>query len=150
MTCVRIGCAMVLAFGVVSQAAAQEPARPLASNVRRVTIEEAVRSALENNLGVQVARIDPQVQDLSVALARTAWSPTVTSTFQGASTDTPSNSFLSGAQGPKTSDDRLNTTVGVGQALPWGGSYTVGWDSVRSTTTNIRSEERRVGKECRL
>lgn len=139
MTCVRIGCAVALAFGLISPAAAQAPARSPASNVRRLTIEEAVRIALENNLGVQVARVDPQIQDLSVALARTAWSPTVTSTFQGASTDTPSNSFLSGAQGPKTSDDRLNTTVGVGQALPWGGSYTVGWDSVRSTTTNIFS-----------
>ena len=74
-----------------------------------------------------------------MALARTAWSPTLTSTFQGASTEFPSNSFLSGAQVTKTSDDRLTTNVGIEQVLPWGGRYSVGWDNVRSTTTNIFS-----------
>ena len=139
MTLVRIGCVVAIAFSVIDPAAAQAPVPGPISTVRRLTVEDAVRIALENNLGVQVARIDPQIQDMSVALARAAWFPTVTSTFQGASTDTPSNSFLSGAQGPKTSDDRFNTNVGVEQALPWGGSYNVGWDSVRSTTTNIFS-----------
>jgi outer membrane protein TolC len=142
MTFVRIGIAMAVVlsvFGVVDPAAAQAAAQVPVSDVRRLTIEEAVRIALENNLGVRVARIDPQIQDLSVAQARTAWSPTLTSTFQGAGTDSPSNSFLSGAQGTTTSDDRLTTNVGVEQALPWGGRYTVGWDSVRSTTTNIFS-----------
>jgi len=136
MTFVRIGCAMALVFSAVNPAAAQTV--PV-SDVRRLTIEDAVRIALENNLGVQVARIDPQIQDLSVALARAAWSPTLTSTLLGASANSPSNSFLSGAQGTKTSDDRLTTNVGVEHALPWGGRYNVGWDSVRSTTNNVFS-----------
>ena len=73
-----------------------------------------------------------------MAQAQAAWSPTLTSTLQNASTDSPSNSFLSGAE-TKISDDRLNTNVGVAQTLPWGGRYNVGWDSSRSTTTNIFS-----------
>ena len=124
---------LAMVLGVGAAASAQTAA------AGRLTIEEAVRLALENNLGVRAARIDPQIQDLSVAQAHAAWYPTLTSTLQGASTDSPSNSFLSGAQGPKTSDARLNTNVGVGQALRWGGRYNVGWDSVRSTTTNIFS-----------
>ena len=32
--------------------------------MRRLTVEEAVRLALENNLGIRVARIDPQIEDL--------------------------------------------------------------------------------------
>ena len=136
---VRIGCVMALAFNLVNPAAAQAPVQVPVSDVRRLTVEEAVRLSLENNLGVRVARVDPQLQDLSLAQARAAWSPTLTSTLQGASTDTPSNSFLSGAQGVKTSDDRLSSNFGIEQALPWGGSYNVGWDSVRSTTTNIFS-----------
>ena len=123
--------AMVLGFA--SMASAQTP------EMRRLTIEEAVRLALENNLGVRAARIDPQIQDLGVAQARAAWHPALTSTLQGASTDSPSNSFLSGAQGPKTSDERINTNIGVQQSLRWGGRYNVGWDSSRSTTTNIFS-----------
>jgi outer membrane protein len=106
-------------------------------DVRRLTVDEAVRLALENNLGVQVARIDPQIEDLGVAQAQAAWFPTFTSTLQGASVDTPNASFLSGALGPKTTDERLSTNVGVVQMLPWGGSYSAGWDSLRATTTNI-------------
>ena len=147
MTFVRIGCVMTLAFSLVDLAAAQVPAQvPVqvqvqapVSDVRRLTIEEAVRLSLENNLGIRVARIDPQIQDLSVAQARAAWSPTLTSTLLSASTDSPSNSFLSGAQGTKTSDDRVSSNFGIEQALPWGGSYNIGWDSVRSTTTNLFS-----------
>jgi len=107
------------------------------TDVRRLTIDDAVRLALEHNLGVQVARIDPRIEDLGVAQAQAAWAPTFTSTLQGASVDTPNASFLSGALGPKTTDERVTTHVGVAQALPWGGSYSVGWDSSRATTTNI-------------
>lgn len=120
-------------------AAQSAPSSSKAANERRLTVNEAVQIALQNNLEVQVARIDPAIQDLQVAEARAAWFPTLNTTLQAAGTDTPSNSFLSGAQGPKTSDDRVNTNFGVGQMLPWGGTYNVGWDSTRSTTTNIFS-----------
>src|SRR5918999_3246867 len=96
---------MAMVLGFASMASAQAP------EVRRLTVEDAVRLALENNLGVRAARIDPPIQDLGVAQARAAWHPILTSTLQGAATDSPSNSFLSGAQGPKTSDDRVNTNV---------------------------------------
>jgi outer membrane protein len=135
MTFVRLGVVMAMVCSAIGPAAAQAPV----PEVRRLTVEEAVRIALENNLGVRVSRIDPQIEDLSVAQAQAAWSPTLTSTFQGVSTDSPSNSFLSGAQGTKTSDDRLNTNVGVEQAMRWGGRYNIGWDSSRSTTTNLFS-----------
>src|ERR1044071_9453813 len=71
---------------------------PLAPQVRQLTVDDAVRLALENNLGIRVARIDPQIQDLSVALARAAWIPSLTTTVQKASTESPANSFLSGGQ----------------------------------------------------
>jgi HAE1 family hydrophobic/amphiphilic exporter-1 len=109
--------------------------------VRRLTVDDAVRLALENNLGVQVARINPQIQDLAVALARSAWIPTFNTTVQGSSTDTPNSSALSGATAGqnKTTNGRLASNVGLLQQTPWGGSYQVGWDSIRSTTTNVFS-----------
>jgi outer membrane protein len=108
-------------------------------DARRLTIEEAVGMALENNLGIQAARIDPRVQDLAVAEARAAWFPTVTSVMDTFSADSPNSSFLSGGQGLKISDDRLSTSVGVGQMLPSGGTYNIGWNSSRATTTNLFS-----------
>jgi len=128
----RVMAVVAMVLGVAAPALAQS------IETRRVTVDEAVRQALENNLGIRVARIDPQIEDLGVAQARAAWFPTMTSTLQSASTDSPSNSFLSGAA-DKISDSRFNTNVGVEQALPWGGRYNFGWDSSRSTTTNLFS-----------
>ncbi len=106
---------------------------------RRLTLEEAVALALEHNLGVQTSRFAPQIEDLAVAQALAAWRPTVNTIVEANGTDSPNVSFLSGALGARTSDGRFNTNVGVSQALPWGGHYSIGWDSVRSTTTNIFS-----------
>jgi outer membrane protein len=110
-----------------------------APTTTKLTVEDAVKLALEHNLGVQVARMDPQVQDLNVASARANWSPTLNSTLVNSSIDSPTNSFLSGGQGPKISDDRFSSNVGVTQTLPWGANYSLGWDGVRSTTNNIFS-----------
>jgi outer membrane protein len=137
MTLVRVSLAVAMFMGALVPLGAQVESQ--APDVRRLTVEEAVRLALENNLGVQVRRLDPALQDLSVAQAQAAWAPTLTSTLEGANADSPSNSFLSGAQGPRTSDGRFNTTVGIDQQLRWGGRYNVGWDGTRSTTTNLFS-----------
>ncbi len=115
-----------------------QAAPPADGLTRRLTVEEAVRLALENNLGLRAARFAPQVQDLAVAQARAAWAPTFTSTVVQARADTPSTSFLSGGQS-FTTDNRLATNVSIQQLLPFGSSYSVGWDTSRATTTNLFS-----------
>ena len=108
-----------------------------APEARRLTVDDAVRAALENNLGIQVARVDPLVQDLSVAQAQAAWAPSFTSLFRSGSTDSPNNSFLSGSQGLGTTDSSVVTNVGFDKLTYRGGSYSIGWDNTRSTTTNL-------------
>jgi HAE1 family hydrophobic/amphiphilic exporter-1 len=139
--------AVVTTLGV-GAASAQVPPRPAAPTapapgeaVRQLTIEEAVRLALDNNLGIQIARFNPQMQDLSVAQARSAWVPNFTTLVQGAGTSTPNSGFLSGANTGqnKTTTGRVLSNVGIVQQTPWGGSYSVGWDSARSTTSNVFS-----------
>ena len=103
---------------------------------RRLTMEEAVKLALENNLGIRISRFNPQVEDLTVLQAQAAWSPTLTNTLQSTSTDSPNNSFLAGGQGLITSDDRVLNTFGVQQTLKWGTQYNIGWDGSRLTTNN--------------
>jgi outer membrane protein len=147
MTTIRSGLLVVIlaswnawpASAQTAQGAGVPVAAVPGEQVRRLTVDDAVRLALENNLGIQIARLNPQIQDLAVALARSAWAPTFNTTVQGSSTDTPNTSFLSGSQGNKTTNGRVSSNVGVVQQTPWGGSYTVGWDSTRSTTTNLFS-----------
>lgn len=131
--------AVALTAGSLAQAPGAT-ARPVAQAadgpVRRLTLDEAVRLALENNLGIQIARFTPQLEDLSIVQARANWSPTLTSSFQSTSTDSPNNTFLAGGQGLKTSDDRFFNTTGVQKTTRWGGRYNIGWDATRMTTNN--------------
>jgi outer membrane protein TolC len=114
---------------------AAQPAPP-AGPVRRLSLDEAVQLALEQNLDIQVQRLSPQIQDLTIANAESVWAPSLSSTFSTFSQDSPPSSFLSGGL-DKVSDDRFSTSVGLSQALRWGASYNLSWDSNRSTTTNI-------------
>ena len=115
-----------------SQAAPQGPAGP----VRRLTIEEAAKLALENNLGIRIARYSPQAQDLSVAQARAAWVPTFQDTFQKNSQAQPNTNFLAGSLGGKTTSAFFSNNIGIAQNTPWGGNYQVSWDGQRSTNNS--------------
>jgi outer membrane protein len=114
----------------LSQQPAADP-----GEVRRISADEAVRLAVENNLGIRIARYNPQIEDLNVLQARAGWAPTFTSTFQKNSTDSPNASLLAGS-GSVLSDARVTGTAGIQQTMPWGGTYNVGWDGLRSTTSN--------------
>ena len=50
-----------------------------APTILRVTADEAVKMALENNLGVQADRLGPQIQTYGVAQARAAYGLNLTS-----------------------------------------------------------------------
>src|SRR5688572_28372674 len=50
------------------------PAQPQGP-VRRLSINEAVAMALEQNIDLQVDRINPQVQDLAISVAKSNWTP---------------------------------------------------------------------------
>src|SRR5437667_6711753 len=115
------------------QAAAAQPAEA----VRRLSSDEAVRLALEQNLGIQIARINPGIQDVGIAQARSLWAPAVTSNLSRQRQTSPSTSSLSG--GTNIQDTRFASSLGINQELPWGGSYTANGASKRVTTTNLVS-----------
>ena len=48
-----------------------------------MTLDDAVRFALERNLDIAVQRLNPQLQDIAVATARTFYGPTLTSRHTG-------------------------------------------------------------------
>lgn len=120
-----------------AQSAPPQTAVP-AREARKLSVDEAVRQALEHNLGIQLARVNPQLQDLVIAQTLTAWSPSLTATGSTAGTDTPNASFLAGAAGDEINDHRYAGTVGIRQATKWhGASFALGWDNTRATTNNL-------------
>ena len=106
--------------------------------VRKLTIDEAVQLALEQNLDVQVAKIDPQLQKLAVDQSRGVWLPQLSGSMQFRSSSTEPNSSLSGAIDALTNRSFFGTAT-VDHVLPTGTSYSVGWDATRATTNNTFS-----------
>jgi outer membrane protein len=118
------------------QAAAQNAAQQPGESVRRISIDEAVRLAMEQNLGIRIQRFDPQIQDTGVFLARSAWAPTVSSTVSRNSNEQPVTSILSGTQLSSTTAGTFAAGATLTQTLPWGGNYSANWNNSRFTTTD--------------
>jgi outer membrane protein len=115
------------------------PQLPAAPNVRRLSIDDAVKLALEQNLNVQVERLNPELQALAITQARTSWTPTLTTGFTGRTQDSPPSSFLSGATEGKITNKNVSGNVGIEHLLPFGTYYQVSYDSSRTTTNNAFS-----------
>jgi outer membrane protein len=107
--------------------------------VRRLSINEAVALALEQNIDLQVDRVDPQVSDLSIAQARSGWTPALFSNLTTSSRTNAPTDIFAGSTTAVTFDN-LTTNFGVQQLLPFGGaSYTARWDGGRLSSNNIFS-----------
>ena len=122
------------ALQAAAQAAAQQQQAP-SESLRRLSIDEAVKLALEQNLGIRIQRIDPQISDVGVMQARSFWAPSLTSSFsRNSQTQQPTNALAGGATNILNAN--VQTAVGMNQFLPWGGSYSAAWNSSRATSTS--------------
>jgi outer membrane protein TolC len=104
--------------------------------VRRLSVDDAVSLALEQNLGIQIDRLTPQIRDVSVAQAKTGWTPNFTSSLLNTKQNQPSTSALSGGQ-TKTTDSQFSTALGFAQTLKTGTSYSFNWNTGRLASTNL-------------
>ena len=101
----------------------------------RLTKEEVVRLAIENNANLAASRYDPVISAERVAAARSAFAPSLSSALLKNSQSTPSTNLFSGDSALQT--DYWSGQAGIGQLLPWGGgNYSVSFNSARTTTTN--------------
>ena len=106
--------------------------------ILRLSVEEAVSLSLEQNLGIRADRLTPQIADMGVASAASAWTPNFNTRFQSQSISSPTDSFLTGTAADSAQTDRVFTTVGVSQNLKWfGGNYFVGVDGSRRETNSF-------------
>ena len=122
---------------VAVQAAGQGAALQPGETARRISIDEAVKLAMEQNLGIKIQRFDPQIQDTGVSLAHSLWQPNFQTTVTRQAQTQASTSALAG--GSTVNNGTFASNVGLTQTLPWGGSYNVAWNSQRLTTNNLFS-----------
>jgi len=98
-----------------------------------LSLDEAVRRAVDNNPDLASVRSSTQVEAARVSESESAYTP-VFSTIVGASSNsTPPSNFLLGERGVDTSD--LFSSTGVRQRLAWGsGTWHFSWDTSRTST----------------
>jgi outer membrane protein len=118
-----------------ARAAGQGLALQPGETPRRLSIDEAVSLGLEQNLGIQIQRIDPQISDTAIAQARSFWAPQFSSTFSRATNEQPVTNIFSGTN-PSTTNRQFVSGVSLAETLPWGANYTANWNNARFTTND--------------
>jgi len=137
-TAASAACLLLPAGAQARQDASAPPSAGQTSGapVLRISRDEAVRMALDNNPDLAVSRFDPAIGEARVAAARGAFVPTLDTMLQRNSQSEPPTNLFAGQQGIQT--DLWSTRVAVNQLLPWaGGSYSIGWNSSRTATDSL-------------
>ena len=116
------------------------PVRPPDASGPRVslTLEDAVKRALENNLDIAVQRIGQQVFDVNIASIRSVYTPTVSSLISNQNSKNASTSTISGGQtGATINNSNFVFNGGFVQDVQWGGgNFSAALDNRRSETSN--------------
>ena len=116
-------------------APAQQGATPVPGPELQLSADEAVKLALENNLGIRAQRLSPQAQALAVAQTRAAFAPVVFGGSTKNSNSSPPQNFLAGND--FTTNAGFRSSAGVFQQLKWfGGRYQASLDGARNTTSD--------------
>jgi outer membrane protein TolC len=105
---------------------------------RGLRLEEAVSLALEKNLDIQVAKLEPQSVDYTVAGLRNSYRPALSSTFGMRDQYQLPTSTLNG--GTKVNNGTATYNFGLSQNVSrFGGAFTVNWSNSRVNTSNTFS-----------
>jgi len=119
-----------------ASAAAQAPAQPPpAISALRLTVDEAVKMALDHNTDLNADRLDPQISDTRVAAAAGVFRPALNSGLNRNNQLQPPSSFLIPTP---TRTDAVTSSAGVSQRLPWfGTTYSASWSAVHTDSNSF-------------
>jgi outer membrane protein len=103
--------------------------------VLELSLDDAVKRALDNNLDIAVDRFNPTVGAEGVRQALGAYDPFLSGTLSTASQKSPATSAFSG--GVKVTTDTQLWNFGVNQYLPTGGTFNITFNSNKSDTNSV-------------
>jgi len=115
--------------------------RPGTTGVVPLTLDDAVKAALDHNLNIEVTRLNPQINDLAYATIASTYNVALTSQVSTQSQTTPStNSIAGGGTGQAVEAGSTVFNGGLTQNMRWGGGgYAVTLNNNRNTTNSTIS-----------
>jgi HAE1 family hydrophobic/amphiphilic exporter-1 len=123
--------------GSVAAASAQTAGASAAQAPRTLSlsVDEAVKLALDHNVDLAADRLDPEIGDTRVAAAAGAFKPAINSSVNSNNQLQPPSSFLIPTS---TRTDVVTTNAGIAQRLPWfGTSYSVSWSTTHTNSNSF-------------
>ena len=124
----------VTAAQTIQTPAAQGDTRPIV----RLTLDEAVKFALERNLDISVQRLNPEINDIALASLKSLYNPALTSQVGNQSVAQLPTTQLVG--GTNVEQSTLTYNGGIAQSIPWGGgAFSAALNNFRreSTSNNV-------------
>src|SRR3954466_11746388 len=110
--------------------------------VVNLTLDDAVKFALERNLDIAVQRLNPEINDIAYASIKSVYHPNLTSLISTQSTTAASTSTTSGgsAAGQPIITGNTQYNGGLAQSIPWGGgNATIALNNPKNTTTSLNT-----------
>ncbi len=130
----RTALVLVLAAGLAAQASAQTSVANTPATLR-LSVDDAVKLAMDHNVDLSADRIDPQISDTRVAAANGAFRPTFNTGVNSNNQLLAPTSFLFPVA---TQNDVLTGSVALAQRLPWyGTTYSVSWSGTRTNSNSF-------------
>src|SRR5215813_15623463 len=103
-----------------------------------LSLNEAIRLALENNNDIRTSRIDVEKAEFNLTASRGAYDPKLFSEAYFARTSTPVASFLGGSESGSLKQKDFTSKIGLsGLAPKFGGTYEVQLSSTRLSSNNF-------------
>ena len=100
-----------------------------------MTLDEAIARALEMNLEIQTARLNPEIQDYNLMAAEAAFGTTFSTTLGQNNASSLSTSQLDG--GARTTTERLTFNTSLSKSMPfYGGRLSANFNNSRTETDN--------------
>src|SRR5262249_11647447 len=128
---------VLLAAGLAVSASAQttQTTQTTAPATVRLSVDDAVKLALDHNVDLAADRLDPQISDTRVAAAVGAFKPTINTSVNSNNQLQPPSSFLIPTP---TRTDVVTTNAGLAQRLPFfGTTYNVSWSATHTDSNSF-------------
>ncbi|HXI32117.1 MAG TPA: efflux RND transporter permease subunit, partial [Vicinamibacterales bacterium] len=134
----RTSLLLVGALALAATASAQTSSSAQATPATlRLTVDEAVKMALDNNVDLRANRLDPQISDTRVAAASGVFKPTLVTSLNSNNQLQAPQSFLVPVA---TETDVVSSNAGIGQRLPrFGTTYNLSWTWAHTSSNSFLS-----------
>ena len=103
--------------------------------VLQLTLDDAVRRAMENNVDIAVERYSPEDSELAIKQAKGVYDPLLTSTLSKNSQTDPARNAFSG--GEKVDTDTTVFNFGAFQYMPTGGNVRLAFNNNKTDTNSV-------------